>query len=63
MGRWAHRPTVTRCGKRTSPQYGDRREATGRFADEHLCGACYRTLTPEGQERAFEREQPELTSE
>ncbi|MFI2348845.1 hypothetical protein ACH492_17710 [Streptomyces sp. NPDC019443] len=59
----AHRPTVTRCGKRTFPQYGDRHGATGRFADEDLCGACYRTLTPEDQERAFEHEQPELTSE
>ncbi|MER5466871.1 hypothetical protein ABT010_40940 [Streptomyces sp. NPDC002668] len=39
------------------------RRPTGRFADEHLCDACYRTLTPEAHERAFEHEQPELTSD
>ncbi|MBT2369550.1 hypothetical protein J7E88_30840 [Streptomyces sp. ISL-10] len=58
----AHHPTVARCGKRTFPQHGDRHEATGRFADSTY-GACYRTLTPEDRERAFEHEQPELTSE
>ncbi|GGW65754.1 hypothetical protein [Streptomyces xantholiticus] len=59
----AHHPTVARCGKRSFSQHGDRHEATGRLADEHLCGACYRTFTPKDQERAFEHEQPELTGE
>lgn len=46
-------PVVTRCGKHTVP-VGGRHESVGRFADEQLCGACYRTLAPADQERAFE---------
>ncbi|WP_328920677.1 hypothetical protein OG911_28150 [Streptomyces sp. NBC_00208] len=52
-------PTVTRCGKRTYPQSGRDHLKTGRFADEQLCRACYRTLTEVDQERAFEHDRPE----
>jgi hypothetical protein len=54
-------PTVVRCGQRTFPSHpGDdaRHKFTGRFRDEQLCAACYRTLTVEDQSRAFEHEQP-----
>jgi hypothetical protein len=50
-------PTVTRCGKRTFPQFERDHEKTARFRDEQLCRACYRTLAPEDQERAFEHAQ------
>lgn len=50
-------PTVTRCGKRTFPQFEDRHIGTDRFRDEQLCRACYRTLAPADQERAFEHAQ------
>lgn len=50
----ATQPTVTRCGRRTFPQFEDRHLGTDRFADDQLCGACYRTLAPEDQERAFD---------
>jgi hypothetical protein len=53
-------PTVTRCGLRTFP-YSPRADArhgfTGRFSDDHLCGACYRTLHPDDQGRAFDHPQ------
>ncbi|MFE5847779.1 hypothetical protein ACFQ7N_39775 [Streptomyces niveus] len=59
-------PTIVRCGQRTFPHVPDRSKArhafTSRFRDEQLCVACYRTLTPEDQPRAFEHEQPELES-
>lgn len=51
-------PTVTRCGKRTFPQFERDHVKTGQFRDEQLCAACYRTLAPEDQERAFEHAQP-----
>jgi hypothetical protein len=51
-------PTVTRCGRRVFPQFEDRHLGTDRFHDEQLCGACYRTLAPVDQERAFEHAQP-----
>jgi hypothetical protein len=51
-------PTVTRCGKRTFPQFERDHVRTTRFADERLCAACYRTLVPEDQERAFEHDTP-----
>ncbi|MFJ6559915.1 hypothetical protein ACIQMV_08540 [Streptomyces sp. NPDC091412] len=51
-------PTVTRCGKRTFPQFERDHVKNPRFADERLCRACYRTLAPEDQERAFEHAQP-----
>lgn len=52
-------PTVTRCGKRTFPQFERDHLKTDRFADEQLCRACYRTLAEADQERAFEHGQPE----
>ncbi|WP_369167840.1 hypothetical protein AB5J49_08170 [Streptomyces sp. R28] len=52
-------PTVTRCGKRTFPQFERDHVKTNRFRDEQLCRACYRTLTPADQERAFEHETPD----
>ncbi|MFF3547016.1 hypothetical protein ACFYXD_34915 [Streptomyces platensis] len=52
-------PTVTRCGRRTFPQAEKDHQGTDRFSDDQLCAACYRTLTPEDQERAFEHKQPE----
>lgn len=52
-------PTVTRCGKRTFPQFERDHVKTGQFRDEQLCAACYRTLAPEDQERAFEHAQPD----
>lgn len=51
-------PTVTRCGKRTFPQFERDYVKTARFSDDQLCRACYRTLTSEDQERAFEHGQP-----
>ncbi|MDX3520751.1 hypothetical protein [Streptomyces scabiei] len=51
-------PTVTRCGKRTFPQFERDHVKNPRFHDEHLCRACYRTLAPQDQERAFEHAQP-----
>jgi hypothetical protein len=56
-------PTVTRCGKRTFPQFQEAHLKTSRFSDEQLCAACYRTLTAEDQERAFEHDQPEGAEE
>lgn len=50
-------PTVTRCGKRTFPQFERDHVKTARFADDQLCRACYRTLAPEDQMRAFEHAQ------
>ncbi|MBI0300460.1 hypothetical protein JBE04_39900 [Streptomyces sp. PRKS01-29] len=55
-------PTVTRCGKRTFPQFETQHEYTVRFADDQLCTACYRTLTTADQERAFGHEQPERSA-
>lgn len=56
-------PTVVRCGQRTFPHVPDlekaRHQFTGRFRDDRLCAACYRTLTPADQERAFEHETPD----
>lgn len=52
-------PTVTRCGKRTFPQSERDHVKTGRFRDEQLCAACYRTLAPADQERAFEHARPD----
>lgn len=52
-------PTVTRCGQRTFPQFEDKHVGTNRFRDEQLCRACYRTLAPADQERAFEHETPD----
>ncbi|MFF7476585.1 hypothetical protein [Streptomyces sp. NPDC008092] len=52
-------PMVTRCGKRTFPQFERDHEKTTRFSDDRLCRACYRTLTVQDQERAFEHDQPE----
>jgi hypothetical protein len=52
-------PTVTRCGKRTFPQFERDDVKTTRFSDDQLCRACYRTLTVEDQERAFEHDQPD----
>lgn len=54
-------PTVTRCGLPTfphNPSRDARHGLTYRFRDEQLCAACYRTLAPEDQERAFEHGQP-----
>jgi hypothetical protein len=51
-------PTLTRCGKRTFPQFERDHVKTNRFRDEQLCRGCYRTLTPADQERAFEHETP-----
>jgi hypothetical protein len=54
-------PTVTRCGLNTfphNPSPDARHGFTFRFRDDQLCGACYRTLTPADQERAFEHGQP-----
>jgi hypothetical protein len=58
-------PTVARCGQRTFPHLPDRakHQFTGRFRDDQLCGACYRTLTPADQERAFEHETPDDVDE
>ncbi|MFG7942916.1 hypothetical protein [Streptomyces cacaoi] len=52
-------PTVTRCGKRTFPQFERDHVKTNCFRDEQLCRACYRTLAPADQERAFEHETPD----
>lgn len=54
----AIQPTVTRCGRRVFPQFEDKHLGTDRFRDDQLCGACYRTLAPADQERAFEHAQP-----
>lgn len=52
--------TWTRCGEATRPQVPDGRHGmTDRFHDDQLCKACYRTLHPEDQPRAFEHRQPE----
>jgi len=51
-------PTITRCGRRVFPQFEDRHLGTDRFHDEQLCTACYRTLAPADQERAFEHRTP-----
>lgn len=55
----AVQPTVTRCGRRTFPQFEDAHCGTDRFRDDQLCRACYRTLPPDDQERAFEHAQPD----
>lgn len=55
-------PTVTRCGQPTfphSPSRDARHGLTYRFRDDQLCAACYRTLAPADQHRAFEHETPE----
>lgn len=59
----AHAPTVTRCGRRTFPQFEYRHVGTDRFRDEQLCTACYRTLAPADQERAFEHGTPDDADE
>lgn len=56
-------PTVTRCGKRTFPQFERDHVKTSRFRDEQLCRACHRTLAPADQERAFEHETPDDADE
>ncbi|MFJ3084676.1 hypothetical protein ACIPJG_33670 [Streptomyces halstedii] len=55
-------PTTTRCGKRTFPQFERDHIKTARFNDDQLCRACYRTLHPDDQERAFEHDVPEPTT-
>lgn len=55
-------PTITRCGKRTFPQFERDHEKTTRFRDEQLCRACHRTLHPDDHERAFEHDVPEDAS-
>jgi hypothetical protein len=56
-------PTVVRCGQRTFPSVPDaaktRHQFTGHFHDDQLCAACYRTLAPADQHRAFEHETPD----
>ncbi|SOD80051.1 hypothetical protein SAMN06272781_6843 [Streptomyces sp. 1222.2] len=52
-------PTLTRCGKRTFPQFERDHLKTTCFRDEQLCRACYRTLAAADQERAFEHETPD----
>lgn len=54
----ATKPTLTRCGKRTHPQFERNHVKTDRFSDDRLCRACYRTLHRDDQERAFEHAQP-----
>lgn len=56
-------PTVTRCGQRTFPQAERDHVKTSRFHDEQLCRACYRTLVPADQERAFEHATPDDTED
>lgn len=56
-------PTVTRCGKRTFPQFERDHVKTNRFRDEQLCRACYRTLASGDQGRAFEHETPDDSDE
>jgi hypothetical protein len=54
-------PTVTRCGQATfphNPSRDARHGMTYRFYDEQLCAACYRTLAPEDQTRAFDHPRP-----
>ena len=55
----AVQPTVTRCGRRTFPQFERDHVNTTCFKDERLCRGCYRTLVPSDQERAFEHEVPD----
>lgn len=59
--RWASdlSPWTTQCGRITAAGPGSTYQGTGRFRDEQLCRACYRTLTPADQERAFEHETPD----
>jgi hypothetical protein len=55
-------PTITRCGQPTfphNPSVNARHGITYRFHDEQLCVACYRTLAPADQARAFEHETPD----
>jgi hypothetical protein len=55
-------PTVVRCGQRTFPGHPGpdaRHKFTSRFDDGQLCAACYRTLTPAEQSRAFEHDTPD----
>ena len=55
-------PTVTRCGLPTfphNPSRDARHGITYRFHDAQLCAACYRTLAPEDQQRAFDHPQPD----
>ena len=58
-------PTLTRCGQRLFPNDSEnsRHKFTDRFADSQLCGGCYRTLSVDEQERAFEHEQPQDVDE
>lgn len=54
-------PTITRCGLPTfphNPSADARHGLTYRFHDDQLCVACYRTLTPADQPRAFEHGTP-----
>nr|WSZ21228.1 hypothetical protein OH837_49165 [Streptomyces canus] len=55
-------PTVTRCGLPTfphNPSRDARHGMTYRFYDEQLCAACYRTLVPEDQPKAFQHAVPD----
>lgn len=54
-------PTVTACGQRTfpgNPAPDARHNYTDTFADDRLCGRCYRTLHPDDHELAFQHAQP-----
>lgn len=44
LAAWAGgaRPVIARCGARTHPTVTGRHEWTGEFADDDLCGGCYR---------------------
>lgn len=55
-------PSVSRCGLPTfphNPSANARHAMTYRFRDEQLCAACYRTLAPADQPRAFEHATPD----
>jgi hypothetical protein len=55
-------PTITRCGQHTfpyAPNADARHGFTWRFIDDQLCAACYRTLHPDDQGRAFDHPQPD----
>ncbi|MFE2346444.1 hypothetical protein [Kitasatospora cineracea] len=56
---WASgaRPVITRCGAHTQPVITTRWEYVSEFDDDDLCRACYRTLAPADQHRAFEHAQ------
>ncbi|WP_282204505.1 hypothetical protein [Kitasatospora fiedleri] len=60
LAAWAAgaRPVIVRCGRPTYPVITPRWEPVGEFADDDLCRACYRTLHPDDQHRAFDHPQP-----